>query len=258
MKRIRIIPVLTVQGRKLVKTVQFKKPNYIGDPINAIKIFNDKEVDEIAVLDITASKEGREPNYNLIEEMAGECFMPLAYGGGINTFGQAQKVFSLGVEKIILNSTLRNGPEIISKIASVYGNQSVVVSVDIRKSMFGKRDMYYLSGGTRAGKPYLELISEFVKAGAGEIILQDIDREGTFAGYNTALIAEVSGSIPVPVIALGGANSVADMRSAVLEGKASAVAAGSFFVYANNDSRSILINYPSQQILEEEVFKHIA
>lgn len=249
---------MTLQGRKLVKTVQFRKPNYIGDPINAIKIFNDKEVDEIAVLDITASKEGREPNYNLVEEMAGECFMPLAYGGGVTSFEQAQRVFSLGVEKVILNSALRNGLDIIAKIASVYGNQSVVVSADIRKNLFGRRDMYYVSGGTKAGKPYLELITEFVKAGAGEIILQDIDREGTFAGYNTALIAEVSGSVPVPVIALGGAGSVADMRKAVVEGGASAVAAGSFFVYANNDTRSILINYPSQHILEEEVFKHIA
>lgn len=249
---------MTVQGRKLVKTVQFKKPNYIGDPINAIKIFNDKEVDEIAVLDITASKEGREPNYSLVEEMAGECFMPLAYGGGITTFDQAQRIFSLGVEKVILNSALRNGVDIIAKIASVYGNQSVVVSADIRKNLFGKRDMYYVSGGNKAGRPYLELIREFVEAGAGEIILQDIDREGTFTGYNTTLISEVSASVPVPVIALGGASSVADMRDAVIEGKASAVAAGSFFVYANNDTRSILINYPSQQILEKEVFKHIA
>lgn len=249
---------MTIQGRKLVKTVQFKKPNYIGDPINAIKIFNDKEVDEIAVLDITASKEGKEPNYSLVEEMAGECFMPLAYGGGITTFEQAQKIFSLGVEKVILNSVLKNGLDVITRIASVYGNQSVVVSVDIKRNLFGKRDLYYVSGSNKAGKPYIELIKEFVKAGAGEIILQDIDREGTFAGYNTALISEVSSSVPIPVIALGGGNSVADMRDAVLEGKASALAAGSFFVYANNDARSILINYPSQQILEEEVFKHIA
>jgi cyclase len=256
-KRIRVIPVLTIQGRKLVKTVQFKKPNYIGDPINAIKIFNDKEVDEIAVVDITASREKKEPNYSLIEEMAGECFMPLAYGGGITNFSQAQKVFSLGVEKIILNTVLRDYISLIGEIASVYGNQSVVACMDIRKNIFGKKELYFNSGSDKSKKPYAEVISDCVKAGAGEIIVHDVDREGTFSGYNIDLISEISKNTTVPVIALGGASSVSDIKNAVVEGGASAVAAGSFFIYKNNDPKSILINYPSQETLEKEVFRYI-
>ena len=257
MKRVRVIPVLTVQGRKLVKTVGFKKPNYIGDPINAIKIFNDKEVDEIALVDISASKEGREPNYSLIEEMAGECFMPLAYGGGIKTFEQAKRIFSLGVEKIILNTALQDNLELISESASVYGNQSIVVSLDTRKNLFGKRELYFNSGSNKSRIPYMEVIRNCIEAGAGEIIVHDIEREGTFSGYNIPLVAEVAKQVSVPVIALGGANSVADMREVIREGHASAVAAGSFFIYKNNDPKSILINYPSQETLEKEIFAHL-
>jgi cyclase len=256
-KRIRVIPVLTIQGRKLVKTVQFKKPNYIGDPINAIKIFNDKEVDEIAVVDITASRENKGPNYSLVEEMAGECFMPLAYGGGISDFKQAQRIFALGVEKVILNTAVQNNLQLIQEIASVYGNQSVVVCIDIKKNLFGKRDMYFTSGSVKSKSPYLQVISDCVKAGAGEVIVHDIDREGTFTGYNIDLISEISGEIPVPVIALGGANSIDNLKEAIVQGKASAVAAGGFFIYKNNDTKSILINYPSQEILENEVFRYI-
>jgi cyclase len=256
-KRIRVIPVLTIQGRKLVKTVQFKKPNYIGDPINAIKIFNDKEVDEIAVLDILASKERKEPNYNLIEEMAGECFIPLAYGGGITNFEQAQRIFALGVEKLILNSAVQDNMALINEIASAYGNQSVVVCMDIRKNIFGKRELYFTSGSDKSKRPYLQVLQDCVNAGAGEVIVQDIDKEGTFSGYNTDIISEIASQIPVPVIALGGAKSIDDMRIAITEGKASAVAAGSFFIYKNNDPKSILINYPSQEILEKEIFNKI-
>jgi cyclase len=257
MRRIRVIPVLTIQGRKLVKTVQFKKPNYIGDPINAIKIFNDKEVDEIAIVDISASKDQKEPNYTLIEEMAGECFMPLAYGGGIRTFEQARKIFSLGVEKVILNTALQSDLALIGKIASVYGNQSVVVCIDIKKNLFGKKDLYYQSGSIKSKIPYLQLINEAVAAGAGEVIVHDIDREGTFSGYNYELIAEIAENITVPVIALGGGSSIEDMRQVISRGKASAIAAGSFFIYKNNDVKSILINYPSQEILEKEIFTQI-
>jgi len=256
-KRIRIIPVLTIQGRKLVKTVQFKKPNYIGDPINAIKIFNDKEVDEIAIVDITASEEKKEPNYNLIEEMASECFMPLAYGGGISNFMQAQKIFALGVEKIILNTSLQYQSNLIHDIAAVYGNQSVVVCLDIRKNIFGKRELYFSSGSVKSKRPYMELVQEYVKAGAGEVIVHDIDRDGTFSGYNVDLISEIAEKISVPVIALGGANSVQDINNAVLNGRASAAACGSLFIYKNNDPKSILINYPSQEVLEKEVYRHI-
>lgn len=248
MKRIRVIPVLSVMGNKLVKTVRFKHPKYLGDPLNAIKIFNEKKVDELIVTDITASKGKKEPNYRLIEEMAGEAFMPLGYGGGIRTQDQAAKVFSLGVEKVILNTAAMENPEIIEAISSAYGSQSVVVSIDVRKDFLGRTRATYCSGTKSTGMNIAELISKCIEMGAGEIILHSADREGTFQGYDLELIRKYSG-IEVPFVVLGGCNSLDDMSAAIRSG-ANAIAAGSYFVYRNNDCRSILINYPGIKNLQ--------
>ena len=241
MKRVRIIPVLTISGNKLVKTTQFKNPNYLGDPLNAIKIFNDKMVDELIILDIDASKQNKEPNYQLIEEMAGEAFMPLGYGGGIKTFEQASKVFSLGVEKIVLNSVLQNNINLISEIASVYGNQSVVISADIRKNLFGKKVLTYFSGQKKSQENIKKLLNSFIKAGAGELIINNIDREGTFKGFDLNLIEEFA-DLEVPIVVLGGCSGLDDMKMALKSG-ANAIAASSVFVYRNCNVDSILINY---------------
>jgi cyclase len=243
MKRNRVIPVLTIMGNRLVKTVKFKNPNYIGDPLNAIKIFNEKKVDELMVLDIEASQKKEEPNYKLIFEMAGEAFMPLGYGGGIKTLDQAKKIFALGIEKVILNSVLMHNPKLITEIANIYGAQSVVVSLDYKKNLFGKTKPCFFSGEDTLNRDLISFAQEMINHGAGEIILHDTDREGTFTGYNLQKLKELS-TLSVPLVAMGGCNSLEDMKNAMQNG-ANALAAGSFFVYRNNDTNAIMINYPS-------------
>jgi cyclase len=250
-QRIRVIPVLSIVDNKLVKTVKFNNPRYIGDPLNAIKILNEKRVDELVIIDITASKEKKEPNYKLIEDMASEAFMPLAYGGGIHSFSQAAKIFSLGVEKVILNSALYSNKDLISEIASVYGNQSVVVSLDIKKNIFGNIKAFFYSGTRNLSTNIEELIQLYIDQGAGELIIHSIDRDGTFSGFDVKLIEKFS-KITIPVVALGGCNSIKDMIASIKSG-ANAIAAGSFFVYRNNDVRSILVNYPNRTELKEIV-----
>lgn len=242
MIRTRIIPVLTIANQKLVKTITFKNPNYIGDPLNAIKIFNEKRVDELIILDIEASKQNKEPNYKLIYEMAGEAFMPLGYGGGIKTLEQAKKIFALGIEKVVLNSVLLENPKVITHIADIYGAQSVVMSLDYKKNLLGKIRPHFYSGKEYIKKDIKTFALEMIEYGIGEIILHDINRDGTFAGYNLEMILELK-SLSIPIVAMGGCNSINNMKEAVNSG-ASAIAAGSFFVYRKNDHKSILINYP--------------
>ena len=244
-QRARIIPVLTIDQQKLVKTVKFKNPNYIGDPINAIKIFNDKMVDEIVVLDITASASGRAPNEKLIYEMAGECFSPLGYGGGISTFDQAAKIFSLGVEKIILNSIVNTKPQLITEIANAFGSQSVVVSVDIKKKFLSGIRPHFTSGKNASTEGIVEFAKRIESLGAGEILVHDIESDGTFAGYNRELIKLIAGAVSVPVVACGGASSHSEMFDIISETGASAAAAGSIFVYKGQNTNSILISYPT-------------
>lgn len=243
-KRVRVIPVLTIDGNRLVKTVQFKNPNYIGDPINAIKIFNDKMVDEIVVLDIRASKKSSEPNYDLIYEMAGECFSPLGYGGGVHTYDQAARVFSLGVEKIVFNSVILKSPEVISQTARAFGSQSVVVSFDIKKKLFGGLKPAFRSASATTNENLEEFAKRVEDLGAGEIIINDVERDGTFKGINYPLVKQISEAVSIPVVACGGANSMPNLLGAIEHG-ASAVAAGSIFVYKGNNTNSILISYPT-------------
>lgn len=245
----RVIPCLLLQNSGLVKTTRFSKPKYVGDPINAIRIFNDKEVDELMVLDIGASKEKRGPNFSLIEQFAGECFMPLCYGGGISTLEQAKQIFAIGVEKVCLQTSLFENSSLIKQITDSYGSQSVVVSVDIKKNWAGKPKLYSASSGKTLSKPWLQFIEEAVKAGAGEVLLNSVDRDGTMEGLDLGLIKEATADLAVPLIAVGGVGSMSDIKAAVDAG-ASAVSAGAFFVF-HGPHRAVLITYPHYQELEK-------
>lgn len=244
----RIIPCLLLRNGGLVKTQKFANPKYVGDPINAIRIFSDKEVDELMVLDITASKEKREPDYALIEQFAGECFMPLCYGGGIRTVEQARQLFALGVEKVCLQTAAIGDMSLVTRISERFGAQSVLVSADIKRNLFGKRLLYSAATGKTVDTPWLDFLRKAVEAGAGEVVLNSVDRDGTMQGMDLEMIREASAALSVPLIAVGGAGSLADMKAAVQAG-ASAVSAGAFFVF-HGPHRAVLITYPRYQELE--------
>ncbi len=244
----RIIPCLLLSDGGLVKTLKFKDPKYVGDPINAIRIFNEKEVDELMVLDIGASKAGREPDFDLVAQFAEECFMPLCYGGGVRTFAHARRLFSSGVEKICLQSAALENPALISQIADHYGSQAVVVSADVKKGWLGGKKLFASRTGKTLDTPVSDFLARCVEAGAGEVLLNSVDRDGTMEGMDVELINETSIRLPVPLIAVGGAGSLADMKAAVDAG-ASAVAAGAFFVF-HGPHRAVLITYPKYEELE--------
>ncbi len=250
MLKTRVIPCLLLRGRGLVKTTRFKEPKYVGDPINAIKIFNDKEVDELVLLDISASKEGRGPAFTVIEEVASECFMPLAYGGGVRSVEEARRIFKLGVEKIVFNSTAWRQPEVLRAAAREFGSQAVVASIDVRRKLFGRYEVYIDNGTKSTGMDVVEFAQRMEEHGAGEILLTAIDRDGMMQGYDFELIAKVSSAVRVPVIASGGAGSLAHMKAAVDKGGASAVAAGALFVF-HGPHRAVLITYPKREELEQ-------
>jgi len=243
MLRTRVIPCLLLRGAGLVKTTRFKDPKYVGDPINAVRIFNDKEVDELVMLDITASREAREPPFAAIAEVASECFMPFAYGGGIRSVDQVRRILKLGVEKVIFNTTAWRAPEVLSEASREFGAQAIVASIDVRRRLFGRYEVV-VEGGTRGTRTdpadYARRLEE---AGAGEIFLTSVDRDGTMSGYDLELIEKVSASVGVPVIASGGARSVQDFRAAADRG-AAAVAAGAMFVF-HGPHRAVLITYPT-------------
>jgi len=249
MLRHRIIPCLLLSKGGLVKTVKFSQPKYVGDPINAVRIFNEKEVDELILLDIDASKVGADPDFDLIERVAGECFMPLCYGGGIRSLEHAKRLFALGVEKVSIQSSALEDPRIISEIAEHYGSQAVVVSVDVKRGFWGKRKLYSSKAGKTLDMSIGDFISRCVEAGAGEVLLNSVDRDGTMEGMDYDLIREISSCLPVPMIAMGGVGSLRDIRNAV-EAGASAVAAGAFFVF-HGPHRAVLITYPRYDEMED-------
>ncbi|MBM4100495.1 MAG: imidazole glycerol phosphate synthase cyclase subunit [Planctomycetes bacterium] len=244
----RVIPCLLMLNDGLVKTSRFAKAKYVGDPINAIRIFSDKEVDELMVLDIGASRGGKEPNYELIEQFAGECFMPLCYGGGVRTVEQARRLFALGVEKVCLQSAALDDLSIVTRIAEQFGSQSVLVSVDIKSNWLGKNLLYSSRSGKAIDRPWLQFLRDAVTAGAGEIVLNSVDRDGTMQGMDLALIREASAAVPVPLVAVGGAGSLKDIKAAIDSG-ASAVSAGALFVF-HGPHRAVLITYPRYTELE--------
>lgn len=254
MLRIRVIPVLLLIEDGLYKTIRFKDPRYIGDPINAVKIFNEKEVDELVLFDISSSEKGTSPNFDLIHTIATECFMPICYGGGISSLEDASKLFRLGVEKISINTTGISNPEFIRELSEKFGKSSIVVTMDIKKDVFGNYYVFTKRGKKSTGLRVDEWIKKVEELGAGEIILNNIDRDGTMVGYDIKLLKMVSQNSHIPVVACGGAGKLDDFRVAVKEGGVSAVAAGSLFVYLG-PKRGVLINYPERDILEESFRK---
>lgn len=250
MLRTRVIPVLLLKDESLVKTTQFGKYGYIGDSINTCRIFNELEVDELCFLDISASKEKKEPDYKILQEISDECFMPLSYGGGINNFWQAEKIFKIGFEKIIINSASFTHPATITEIARVYGSQAVVIAVDVKKNFWGKYEVFSVSGTVNHKKNPAEWVKEVENLGAGEILLTSIDREGTWKGLDVELIRKITDSTNLPVIAHGGAGTIQHIDDAVRNGHASAVALGSMVVY-QKQGLGVLVNFPDKQLLEQ-------
>ena len=241
----RIIPCLLVHKKGLVKTTHFKDPKYVGDPINAVKIFNEKEVDELIVIDIDATREGKEPDYKMIENVAAECRMPLCYGGGIKKIDQVQLIFSLGVEKIAISSIAIENPAIISTIAERVGNQSVVVVLDIKKKPFSSKYEVFTYNGTKStGLDPVSFAQKMQKLGAGEIVINSIDCDGTMKGYDMNLIDSVREVIDIPFTVLGGAGSFEDVGKVINRHGIIGVAAGSLFVFKGK-YRAVLINYPT-------------
>ena len=226
-----MIPVLLIKDNGLVKSVQFKNHKYVGDPINAVKIFNDKEVDELAILDISATAKGAEPQLKRIAEIASEAFMPVSYGGGITTFDQAKNVLTHGIEKIVLNKSAHVRPELITQISNAFGAQSVVVSIDVKKNLWGKYKVFTDNGSQNTGLDPVEFAKQCEQLGAGELLLNSIERDGTYKGYDLPLLQMVGSAVNIPIVACGGAGSVDDFTAAVKDGKASAVSAGSMFVF---------------------------
>jgi imidazole glycerol-phosphate synthase subunit HisF len=245
----RVIPCLLLSNSRggLIKTTKFANPKYVGDPINAVRIFNEKEVDELMVLDVDATREGRGPNFQAIEELASECFMPLCYGGGIRNAEDAFTLFSLGVEKVAVQTAAARNPSLIRKIADRSGEQAVVVSIDVKRSWTGKRQVYSYAGAQLPTTDWRRAVRNAVELGAGEILLNAVDRDGTLAGPDLELIGEASRIADVPLIAIGGIGSLADVKAATDAG-ASAVAAGAYFVF-HGPHRAVLITYPRYEEL---------
>lgn len=241
----RVIPVLLVSDGYLVKPVKFQGDKYIGDPINAVRIFNEKQVDELVICDIDASVKGTGVNYTLIEEIASEAFMPVGYGGGVVSGEEARRITGIGIEKVVLNTSAVARPETITEISDALGSSSTVVSIDAKRRLTGGWDTYSARGSRKTGLSPADAAARAEKLGAGEILISSIDRECTFGGYDLKLVAAVADAVRVPVIALGGAGSFDDFAPALTAG-ASAVAAGSMFVL-NGKHRAVLISYPTPQ-----------
>ena len=252
MLQTRVIPVLLLKGKGLVKTVQFKNETYIGDPINAVKIFNDKEVDELVFLDIMASKNGTEPNMALLQQICTECFMPIAYGGGIKSMDTAKALFKIGIEKLVVNSLLFDNPALVTEMCRFAGSSCVVASIDVKKNMWGKYQVFSHSSKEVVAKDPVAFAKHAENMGVGEIMINAVDNDGMMNGYAIDLIQKVASSVAVPVIACGGAAGIEDFKKAVKQGGASAVAAGSMFVFYGKH-KAVLINYPDRTVLEKEL-----
>lgn len=241
--RPRLIPCLSILDHGLVKTVQFSKPRYLGDPINAVKIFNDKGVDELAILDISASKEQRGPDFDYLHAIASEAFMPLSYGGGITTVDEIRKLFYIGYEKVIINTAFYKNPQLVREASEYAGCQSIVVSIDTKKNIFGKYVCYCRDGQDKISKDPVITAKEAESCGAGEILLNSINNDGMMQGYDLRLIRMVSDAVSIPVIACGGAKDIYDFKKALTDGGAQATAAGSLYVYYG-DEKAVLITVP--------------
>jgi cyclase len=248
MFRPRVIPVLLLKNKGLVKSVKFKDYRYIGDPMNAVKIFNDKRADEMVFLDITASIEKRLIPLDFVERVGDEANMPFAVGGGIRSVEDIRKVLKAGAEKVVINSYATENPEFIKEASDAFGSSTIVVSIDVKKKIISKEQIYVYGGQKATGKDPVIFASLMEEMGAGEIIINSIDKDGTMEGYDISLITRISGAVTIPVVACGGAGTYHHLKEAVQVAHASAVAAGSLFVY-HGSRRAVLINYPSQEEL---------
>jgi len=251
MLRPRLIPCLLVHNGGLVKTVNFSDPKYVGDPINAVRIFNEKEVDELLVLDIDATVKGKEPDYKLISHLASESRMPLCYGGGIRSADQIEKIIGLGVEKVSVSSVAMETPALISEAASRVGSQSVVVVIDVKKTgLFSRYEVVTHNGTRRTGHDPAEFVRKMAEFGAGEIVINSVDRDGVMKGYDLDLIEQVRQAIHLPLTVLGGAGSFDDFKGLIERYGIIGAAAGSLFVFKGK-YRAVLINYPNQEEKEK-------
>jgi cyclase len=247
---VRVIPCLLLKNNSLVKTIKFKNETYIGDPINAIRIFNDKEVDELVILDISASRENKNPNYELIMSLASECFMPFSYGGGVNSIDQIEKLNSIGVEKVIINSAAFENEQFIIDAVKKFGQSSIVLSIDVKRDLFGNYSAYILGGTKKIKYSFLEILKKANEWQVGEVIINCINRDGEMKGYDEQLLELAVKNLNMPLVALGGAGSFSHLESLIRNTNISAVAAGSLFVYYG-PHKAVLINYPSQAKLKD-------
>jgi imidazole glycerol-phosphate synthase subunit HisF len=247
-----MMPCLLLKDWALVKTVHFKEPSYIGDPVNAIRIYNEKEVDELILLDIMATREERPPLFELLRDVAGECFMPLCYGGGIRSLEDIKSIFGIGIEKVAINSFAEESPGFIQEASTAFGSQSIVVSIDIQKTFLGRYAVCTRGGQKMTKADPVDFARKMEAAGAGELLVTSIDRDGTWQGYDIDLLKRITSAVTIPVIACGGAGRVSDFGEAVRRGGASAVAAGSMVVYQKK-GMGVLINFPTREELEKEL-----
>jgi len=247
----RVIPCILLHQGGLVKTVRFKNPRYIGDPINTVRIFNEKEVDELIIMDIDATPENRDPNYSVIEDIVSEAFMPVCYGGGITSIQQMHRLFWIGVEKVSISATAIGNPALIEEAADRFGSQSIVVTLDITKPLLKRQYQVVTHNAVRkTGFDPIDAAKLMEKSGAGELVVNNVDRDGTMIGYDIEYIHKIADSVNIPVIALGGAGTLNHLKEVVMNGGASAAAAGSMFVYFGKH-RAVLINYPEQKQLQQ-------
>lgn len=249
MLSVRVIPCLLLKQTGLVKTVKFKNPKYLGDPINAVHIFNEKEVDEIIFLDITKTPENKPPNFPLISDISNECFIPFCYGGGVKDITTMKQLYKLGAEKIALNTAAFKNRTFVKEASDAFGSQSVVVSIDVKMNWRKKPEVVINCGKTSTGLDPVIYAKEMQKAGAGELLINSVDRDGTRLGYDIDLLKQITDNVEIPVIALGGAGNLEHIREAVVKSGVSAGAAGSLFVFYGNKN-GVLINYPERKIIE--------
>lgn len=255
MKRPRIIPCLLIDNQNLVKTIKYRSPRYLGDPINAVKIFNEKMVDELCVLDIGATRCGRPPDFDFLQKLASEAFMPLSYGGGIFTSDQAVKLIQLGFEKVILGTSFFENPLLVQEVATALGSQSTVVSIDSKRSIVGVSHAWYKNGGINSKMDVVDCCQEAERLGAGEILLNSINNDGMMKGYDYAMLKKATSSVSIPIIASCGAGGLGDLRKAIVEGGAHAAAAGSLFAFYGK-RKAVLINFPEEEeLLKEGVYE---
>lgn len=248
----RVIPVLLLRNKGLVKSVQFKNHRYVGDPMNAVKIFNEKEVDELIFLDIDASKEEREPHYEYLKEIASECFMPLAYGGGVTNLGQIRRLIQSGIEKIIINSAALSRPEFVREATEKFGSSTIVAAIDVKKNLLGRQYVYSHTKKSTVPLDPMEYALKLRDLGVGEIFLNSVDHDGTMQGYDHRLIKLVADNIDVPVLASGGAGKLEDIFNVINNSHAAAATAGSFFVFYGKH-KAVLITYPEYQLLAKNL-----